>query len=96
MEGKDKVSTEKATAGAMNKLKDFLTVKNHPKIEDLTSELLGPILYDFYAVIKPQKSEDYSVQTLKCIQSRLARYFRSMKGIDIIKDTEFVQANEMF
>ena len=46
--------------------------------------------------VKPQKKDDYSVQSLKCMRSGLNRYFRKQKGIDITNDSIFVKANEMF
>ena len=67
LEEKDKLITQKATQGAVNQLRDYLMVNKLPKVEELNSENLPDILYDFYPAIKPQKGEDYSVQTLKCI-----------------------------
>ena len=98
LEGKDKISTQKATAGALNLLKDFITEIKHVTLDDIIDDrsTLASILYNLYAAIKPQKSEDYSVQSLKCIRSGLARHFRGVTGVDIIKDCEFVKANEMF
>ena len=98
MEGKDKVSTQKATISAVNLLKEFLTETQMVNFDDILDDrsTLARILYDFYATIKPQKSQDYSVQTLECIRSGLARHFRAITGVDIIKDTEFTKANEMF
>ena len=43
--------------------------------------------YNFYASLKLQKSNNYLVQTLKCLQSGLAHHFRSVKGFDISKDS---------
>ena len=98
LEEKDKISTQKATIGAVKLLKDYLFDKKLPKLDDIIDDrsTLSAILYDFYAAIKPQKGEDYSVQTLKCIRSGLARHLRGSIGVDIIKDSEFTKANEMF
>ena len=96
LEGKDKKSTQKATRGAINKLKKYLHVKSLPKLEDIVVVDLPEILFNFYIEIKPKNNEDYAVQTLKCIRTALNRYFKIEKGIDIIKNPEFVRPNEMF
>ena len=44
--------------------------------------------------MRPQKKDDYSVQTLKC--SGLNRYFKKVNGVDITSDSMFVKVNEMF
>ena len=93
---KDKVNTQKATDGAVSQLKSYLQVKKLPNLEDLDQQTLASILYDFYPVVKPKEGEHYAVQTLKCLRARLARHFRSVKGIDITKDSAFTQVNEMF
>ena len=59
-------------------------------------EQLNMALYDYYAAIRPQKSEQYSTQTVKCLRSALNRHFKKERGIDITKDHPFVKANEMF
>ena len=97
LEGKDKVTTQHATASALKQFSDFLTVKSYAKVEDLSAVQLNEILCEFYPAIRPIKDdEDYSVQSLKCIRAGLNRYMRKQKGIDICKDPPFVKANEMF
>ena len=94
--GKDKLSTQRATEGYINQFKTFLAAKNYKNLEDIDVKTeLNEILVDFYSSIKPVKSDDYSVQTLKCIRSGLNRWFRKERGIDISSDSLFVQANEM-
>ena len=65
-------------------------------MEDLKIVDLDQILYDYYASLQPQKEDEYSVQTLKCIHAGLNRHFRKTLGIDIAKDSTFVRANKMF
>ena len=96
LEEKDKASTQKATAGVLKQLKEYLLVNKLPKVDELTVHHLADILYDFYPAIKPQKGDNYSVQSLKCIRSALATHFRAVRGIDITKDSPFVKCNEMF
>ena len=66
------------------------------KIEALTSDQLNNILFDDYSAIRPQISDQYSSQTMKCHHSALNRYFKKEKGIDIAKDSQFVKTHEMF
>ena len=95
LEGKDKQSTQRATKQYREQFRHFLLVKNLPKPEDIAPENLSEILFDFYSSVRPQKKDDYSVQTLKCLRSGLNRFFRKERGIDITNDM-FVKANEMF
>ena len=67
-----------------------------PELEDIPTKDLDKILFDFYISVQPQKKDDYSVQTLKCLMAGLNRNFRKERGIDIAKDSMFVKANEMF
>ena len=96
LKDKDKKSTQRATDIYMKQFSQYLLVNNLPNVEDLQVDSgLDQVLADFYASVQPQKKEDYSVQTLKCIRSGLNRYFRQFKGIDIAKNPMFVKANEM-
>ena len=96
LQGKDKASTQRATKSYMDQFKNFLLLKNLPEVDDISPQDLNKILCDFYSSVRPQKKDDYSVQTLKCLHSGLNRYFRKAKGIEITNDPMFVQANEMF
>ena len=96
LEGKDKVNTQKSTEGALKQFQQYLRVKKLPNIDEITVQDLPQILFNYYPSLKPIKSDNYSVQTLKCICSGLSRYFRKEKGFDIAKDSQFVHANEMF
>ena len=96
LEGKDKRSTQRATKIYMEQFRHFLIAKHLPKPEDIAIEDLGEILFDFYSSMRPQKKDDYSVQTLKCLCSGLNRFFRKERGIDITSDSLLIKANEMF
>ena len=96
LKGKDKASTQRATKSYMEQFNHFLIAKNLPKADDIAIEDLSEILYDFYSSVRPQKKDDYSVQSLKCLHSGINRYFRKTRGIDITNDSMFVEANEMF
>ena len=73
-----------------------MSVKHLPEVDQIPIEDLNDILYDFYSSVKPQKKDDYSVQSLKCLCAGLNRHFRKQRGIDITTDSMFVKANEMF
>ena len=96
LEGKDKKNTQKETHGALSQFSQYLRAKSLPKLEDISIEDLPDILYNFYPSVKLLISDNYSIQTLKCLRSGLNRYFTKEMGIDITKDRPFIKANEMF
>ena len=95
LKGKDKESTQRATDIYLRQLNRFLHIKGHPEVENILTEDLDQILFEFYSSVQPQKKNDYCVQTLKCMRAGLNRYFRQERGIDIAKDSMFTRANEM-
>ena len=96
LDEKDKTNTQRATTQAVNNFCFFLRKNRLPNIEDITPQQLNDALYEYYPAIRPQKSEQYSTQSMKCRRSALNRYFRKENGFDITKDGQFVKANEMF
>ena len=98
MDEKDKKNTQAATDRAVANFSFYLSSKSLLKVEDLDPKQLDNILVGYYLSIMPQQAEDenYAVQTIKCIRAALNRYFRKKKGLDIVKDPEFVRSNEMF
>ena len=93
LEGKDKKSTVRATDQA-KPLR--MRMKNMGEAESITATDLNTTLKLYFPLIWPQKSNNYSAQSLKCHRSTLNRYFRSNRGIDITKDSAFTEANERF
>ena len=96
LDGKDKVSTQRATKTYVEQFKHFLIAKNLSQVDDIPVEALDKVLYDFYSSTRAQKKDNYSVQSLKCLHSGFNRYFRKCRAIDITSDSMFVKANEMF
>ena len=43
-----------------------------------------------------QEEEEYKNSSLKCMRAALNRYFKETKGLNIITNENFIQANEMF
>ena len=96
LDEKDKKNTRAATENYMKRFTGYIALKGHSNIDELNSVQLNKILYDFYSEVQPQKKNGYCVQSMKCMRSGLNRHFRKQMGIDITKDNDFVQANEMF
>ena len=94
--GKDKASTQRATRSFIGQFSSFLQLKGLSKVEDLDDSELSEVLFDYYSSVQPQKKDEYSVQSLKCMRAGLNRYFKKSRGIDIIADPAFVKANQMF
>ena len=82
---KDERNTQQATDRPILQLNDFLALKSKPNIDDISDLDLGEVLSDFYCSVQPQKKNDYSVQSLKCLRAALNRHFRTVRGINIVK-----------
>ena len=50
--------------------------KSIGNLEDIDNDTLPKVLYDFYSEAKSRNSNDYAVQTLKCLRAGLNRHFR--------------------
>ena len=75
---------------------DFLDSNGHRILPEILDADLPALLDEFYCKAKPIKGENYAIQTLKCIQAGLNRYFKKNRNIDIISDPRFIMANEVF
>ena len=93
---KDEKSTQRSTESAIAQFSAYLEMKGLPNVDNIPQHELASILKAYYCSVKPQKSGEYSVQTLKCLQSALYRYFRKNRGFYIPNDSAFTSANEMF
>lgn len=90
-------NTQKATKLWVNCFKDYLKEKKLATLEETLTENLPNILSDFYTELRKADGEnDYKISTLKCIRAALNRHFKEKRGVDIISDPRFIQANEMF
>ena len=97
IQGSKKDSTNKATLVHTNLLRSYLQQKKKGILEEILDSDLPDILSDFYCSIRTKSDkETYSVQSQKCIRVSSNRYFKSVRGINIITDTQFIQANETF
>ena len=96
LKNKDKKNTQQATEHAVLQLSQYLELKSKPNIYDISQLDLDEVLSDFHCSIQPQKKDDYSVQSMKCLRAALNRHFRKNRGFDIVKDSPFVKSNEMF
>ena len=97
IQGSKKKSTNKATEYHTKLLRLYLEKKKHKILEEILDQELPDLLCDFYFSIRTKEKKDtYSVQSQKCIRASLNRYFKKVRGINIITDTRFIQANEVF
>ena len=96
MEDRNAKNTNRATKTAITTFREYLTEKQLKPLEDITNEELPEILNNFYTEAKKTNGTDYCVQSMKCIRAGINRYFKAERGLDIISNTDFVQANEMF
>ena len=63
--------TQKATQSAVSQFEVYLKLKNLPNIMDIDLELLASTLRNYYVELRPQKDENYAVQSLKCKRAAL-------------------------
>ena len=96
LENKDSKSTHCATKYAMTMLREYLKQKNYPEdFEHAEKEVLSGVLTQFYAALRNKNGEYYKRSSLLAIRSGIARHLAKFT-IDIIKDTNFKRANNMF
>ena len=95
--------TNNATKLWVNCFKDYLIEQNHPNFEDIPNTDLPNILKNFYSKVKKRKtvtdgqdSEDYNNTTFRCIHGGHSYYFKDTHKTDIIKNKDFLCANDMF
>ncbi|XP_046584546.1 uncharacterized protein LOC124291570 [Haliotis rubra] len=94
------VNTKKGNNNAAALLREYLREKEEDaRFESFDSHRLAEVLCHFYVDVRMQTGELYKVTTLESIRYGLNRYLKSpphLKKFDIIKDTEFIDANESF
>lgn len=93
---KNAKNTNKSTKFHIKLLRDFLIVTYGWCIEEIPTDELPEALDNFYLNIQTQEKNLYIVQSLKCIRVSLNHYFKSERGIDLIKDPRFIATNDKF
>ena len=98
-------NTRNATKRALKHLNQYISTKNGGltlTIDDIGTEELPQLLYEFYTDAQYKSSESettpekYKNTTLNSIRAGINRHLKDQRGIDIIKDERFVRSNQMF
>ena len=96
LEGRNAKNTNKATKNSVSALKEYITEKQLPILEETLDCDLPDLLQQFYVDARKKNSDLYHTQTMKNIRSGLNRYFQEKRRINIINELEFSQANMVF
>ncbi len=96
LENRQSKITRDQTKSHLKILNEYLNQKNIGKLDDLSDDELPDILFGFYTSVRREDGEMYKLQSLKCIRASINRYTKEKHNLDIIADTRFIKANEMF
>lgn len=97
LDGRVAPSTRKATQTWMKCLNDYLVEKEiGNSIDEVDTEKLPNILFDFYTEVRSTKNETYKNTTLRCLRAGINRHMKETRSIDIVSDKRFIRCNEMF
>ena len=98
-------NTRNATKGALKHLNEYIKVKNgglNLTIDDIGSDELPQVLYEFYTDAQYKAASDrskppkkYKNTTLNSIRAGINRHLKDTHGIDIMKDARFVKSNQI-
>ena len=91
--------TENATKIGMNTLKEFCEETQMARFDELKSvpeNELCRILKNFWASARKKDGQRYKVNALKGLRFALQRYFVEIRGLDIINEETFREANTVF
>jgi hypothetical protein len=87
--------TEYATLYAVRLLSEFLD-SHDVDIVTVESHLLDKHLSTFYAHLRKEDGEEMCSTSLCNIRYGLARHFRNLRSLDLLKDPLFTHSNEVF
>ncbi|KAJ8298271.1 hypothetical protein KUTeg_024802 [Tegillarca granosa] len=97
MQGKDAENTKRATQASVKILQIYLMeTEREINLDSNSKEDLAQLLRNFYADVRKKDGQKYKLSALKSIRFGLARHFSKEYDIDIVKDTTFKKANELF
>ena len=96
LDGQNAKNTQRATKTSIKTFLYYLSEKQLPAIIDLDMEDLPRILENFYANLQRVDGSEYKLQSIKCIRAGINRWTKSNRSVDIINDTKFTKANEIF
>lgn len=97
MEDRVNDNTKKVTKIWMKCFNDYLTERDLPDQDTISSDDLPKVLEEFYTELRKVDGEqEYKTSTLKCIRAAINRYYKEHRSIDLLQDGRFVRSNEMF
>lgn len=98
LENRDSSNTKSVIVAAKRILKDYCVAKDLDltEVEQKSPADLTDFLINFYAEIRKKNGEFYSRSSLVSIRFGLQRHFQSIRNFDIINDSQFKHAGEMF
>ena len=89
-------NTDRATKSNMKILSEYLLEKGYPPLLEICDEALPDLFEKFYTDLRKMDGDIYKITSLKCIRAGINHEMKQTRNIDIILDTRFVKANEMF
>ncbi|XP_072033396.1 uncharacterized protein [Amphiura filiformis] len=98
LDGKDAKQTKKIVEKAVVTFYSYCASKGNDitEIEQLKEEDLCIFLRQFYAEIRTQKGDFNAKKSMQTIRYGLQKHFSKLRKFDIVNDSAFKDANEMF
>lgn len=97
MKNRKAPNTQKATRLWMNVFREYLDQRNYDTAEIIDTKELPDALTNFYTELrKTDGTSEYKMSSLKSARAAINRFYRESRCLDIITDTRFIRANEMF
>ena len=87
--------TDYATGYAVRLLTRFATLKD-VDFESVEIPQLCIFLGDFFANVQQENGESFTAASLSNLRYSIARHLKSSRDVDILKDSSFTTANEIF
>lgn len=94
VEDKNSQNTKRSTKVAKELFADYAKEKKLREPEE--KKELAQTLKTFYVEARKKDGSFYSMGSLETLRFGLNRHFKSTRGIDIINDVEFNEANKVF
>ena len=94
LEDKDSENTKRSTKVAKELFYEYLKEKNIQEPHD--KKELAQVLKSFYVEARKKDGSFYSMGSLKTLRFGLNRHFKAVRGVDIMNEEEFSEANKVF
>ncbi|XP_071956065.1 uncharacterized protein [Antedon mediterranea] len=98
LDEKDSLSTKHVVTSSVNILNEYCKAKGSSVacIEKFTAPQLNAFLRSFFGEVKRSNGELYAKRSMITLRYGLQKHFKKVKTIDIVNDSQFKQANEMY